>query len=72
MEHKEYTKKLIDENVADIHKLIQQKIDIWKEHVIFSDLWWVGVGLSVIPWIIWLIIRKMKAVTVFYLLVSLS
>jgi hypothetical protein len=61
MEYKEYEKKLIDENIEQIHKLIQEKIDIWKEHVVFSDLWWVGVVLSVLPWIIWSIFRKRES-----------
>jgi len=52
---------LIDENIEQIHKLIQEKINIWSEYVLFSGLWWLGVGLSVIPWIIWFIVRKKES-----------
>lgn len=52
---------LIDENIEQIHKLIQEKINIWSEYVLFSRLWWLGVGLSVIPWIIWFIVRKKES-----------
>jgi hypothetical protein len=52
------TIEMIDENVGKIDELVNQKIDIWFEHVLYSDLWWMGVAFSVIPWIIWIIIRK--------------
>ncbi|NRD78272.1 hypothetical protein HPT25_12935 [Bacillus sp. BRMEA1] len=58
MGHKENVNKLIDENIVEIHKLIQKKIEIWSDYVVFSGLWWLGVGLSVIPWIIWYVFRK--------------
>lgn len=58
MQHKENVKRLIDENYDQIHRLIQKKIDIWTEYVLFSGLWWIGVGLSVVPWIIWFLFRK--------------
>jgi hypothetical protein len=50
--------KIIDENVNQIEKLIQQKVEIWQVHVVFSPLWWMGVGLSIIPWIIWYVYHK--------------
>jgi hypothetical protein len=49
---------LVDKNGNEIEKLVYEKIDIWKEYVLFSELWWLGVGLSIIPWIVWFIIRK--------------
>ncbi|NRD77311.1 hypothetical protein HPT25_07340 [Bacillus sp. BRMEA1] len=58
MGHKEKVNKLIDENIAEIHKLIQKKIEIWSDYVLFSGLWWLSIGLSVIPWIIWYVLRK--------------
>jgi hypothetical protein len=50
--------KLIDQNDIQIHKLLQEKLEIWLHHVVFSGLWWFGVGLSIIPWIIWFLYRK--------------
>jgi hypothetical protein len=61
MKYKEHEKKLIDENVEQIHELIQKKIEIWSEHVVFTDLWWLGVGLSIIPWIVWFISRPKES-----------
>ncbi|WP_445491707.1 CBO0543 family protein [Niallia sp. 03133] len=61
MEDKQHIEKLIDNNISDIHRLIQEKVDIWKEHVVFTDLWWIGVGLSILPWILWFIFRKKKS-----------
>ncbi|UGB28786.1 CBO0543 family protein [Metabacillus sp. B2-18] len=52
---------IIDENINQIEKLIQQKVDIWIEYVIFSPLWWFGVGLSIIPWIIWYFFHKKES-----------
>lgn len=52
---------LIDQNVNQIHELIYQKIEIWREYVLFSGLWWFGVLLSIIPWVIWFIFRKKRS-----------
>lgn len=58
MEYKENVKKMIDDNVYEIEKLVQQKIDIWSTHVVFSGMWWFGVAISVIPWLIWFKFQK--------------
>lgn len=50
-----------DKNQNQIENLIDQKIDFWRHHVLFSGLWWMGVGLSVIPWIIWFIFRRKQS-----------
>ncbi|WP_408010078.1 CBO0543 family protein [Pseudalkalibacillus sp. A8] len=49
---------IIDENVDQIEGLIQKKVDIWATFVLFSPLWWFGVSLSIIHWILWLLFRK--------------
>ncbi|KAA0548445.1 hypothetical protein FZW96_07680 [Bacillus sp. BGMRC 2118] len=49
---------LVDHNGSKIEELVYEKIDIWKEYVLFSELWWLGVALSIIPWIVWFLIRK--------------
>jgi hypothetical protein len=58
MEQREHVNRLIDENIEQIHKLIIKKIEIWSDYVLFSGLWWFGVAMSIIPWIIWFVIRK--------------
>lgn len=58
---KEQIKELIDNNVDNIHDLIQKKVEIWQQYVVFSDLWWFGLALSIIPWIIWICIRKKES-----------
>ncbi|TYP73163.1 CBO0543 family protein [Paenibacillus methanolicus] len=58
MSDKKETARLIDENVEQIHQLIQKKIEIWSEQVVFSNLWWMGAALSIIPWVIWIFYRK--------------
>jgi len=50
-----------DKNFYKTEELINQKIEIWQEHVLFSGLWWFGVALSTIPWIIWFLIRKKQS-----------
>jgi hypothetical protein len=50
-----------DKNFYMTEELIDQKIEIWQEHVLFYDLWWFGVALSIIPWIIWFLIRKKQS-----------
>jgi hypothetical protein len=57
LEDKEQVIKLIDENVKQIEKLIQETIKIWSDHIVFSGLWWLAVFLTIVPWIIWMIFR---------------
>lgn len=49
--------KIIDANVNQIEMLIQKKVDIWIEHVVFSPLWWFGISL----WIIWYFFHKKES-----------
>jgi hypothetical protein len=58
MATKEEIFDIIDRNQNEIEFLIYRKIEIWSDYVLFSGLWWMGVGLSIIPWIIWFVIRK--------------
>lgn len=62
MKDQKNVEKLIDDNIEQIHRLIEVKVDIWKEYVVFSELWWLGVMLSIIPWIVWYIFRKKNSV----------
>lgn len=61
MASKEEIIEISDNTVNQIKELIDQKIQIWADHVVFSGLWWMGVGLSIIPWIIWFVIRKKES-----------
>lgn len=55
------TAKLLDENLDQIKLLIHKKVEIWYEHVLFSDLWWLGVFLSVAPWVLWAILHNKES-----------
>lgn len=61
MANKEKVIEIIDRNQNQIESLIDKKIDIWLEHVLFSGLWWMGLALSIIPWIIWFVFRKKES-----------
>lgn len=37
------------------------KLDVWKEHVIFTGHWWAGICLTIIPWILWVLFRKKES-----------
>jgi hypothetical protein len=58
MENKEKVIKLIDDNVNEIEKLVQETIQIWLEHIVYSSLWWLAIGLTIVPWILWFKYRK--------------
>ncbi|MFC0561965.1 CBO0543 family protein [Halalkalibacter alkalisediminis] len=53
------------EKTNELYKLAAETqtemIKIWLEHVIFTPLWWLGITLSVIPWIIWLCFSKKES-----------
>lgn len=62
MESKEQIINLIDENSNQIVQLVKQKSDIWLKHVVFSELWWMGVALTIIPWVVWYIYRRKHSI----------
>ncbi|WP_261852108.1 CBO0543 family protein [Clostridium folliculivorans] len=43
--------------VADNNRHLQQ---LWIGHIIFTWRWWLGVALTIIPWIIWIKARNKK------------
>jgi hypothetical protein len=53
---------IFDMNESQIEELIRQKVNIWSQHVVFSGLWWMGVALTIIPWILWYIYRRKQSV----------
>lgn len=61
MDIKDKVVQLTDENLNQIQSLIHRKIEIWSTYVLYSDLWWLGVGLSVAPWILWFIFRAKRS-----------
>ncbi|MEH7075671.1 CBO0543 family protein [Neobacillus drentensis] len=61
MENNDKVIKIIDKNVDKIENLIDLKIKLWREHVLFSGLWWMGIFLSILPWVIWFVIRKKQS-----------
>jgi len=46
----------------EVYKVLSQDnsklADVWLAEIVFSWRWWVLVGLSIIPWIIWIKIRN--------------
>lgn len=54
----EHAIKLIDDNINTVTQLVWQKNQIWVDLVVFSWRWWIGLGFSVLPWILWIIFRK--------------
>jgi hypothetical protein len=39
----------------------QQMADIWLKDQLFSLHWWVGIGITIIPWVLWAIFRKKES-----------
>jgi hypothetical protein len=61
MENQDQIISIIDKNVNQIEQLLVQKVKIWTEYVLFSELWWMGVALSILPWIFWYIYRRKQS-----------
>ncbi|QOY36698.1 CBO0543 family protein [Anaerobacillus isosaccharinicus] len=53
--------KKLEELYEEVSIQTYEKFDIWIDHVVFTWQWWVGVGLSIIPWILWFIFRKKES-----------
>jgi len=51
MIQKDYLKKS-DQLYDLIEKTHDKKIDLWLENVVFTWHWWLGVALTVLPWML--------------------
>ncbi|RXJ02404.1 hypothetical protein DS745_06785 [Anaerobacillus alkaliphilus] len=53
------------EKIEELYKQVSiqtyEKLDIWKDTILFTWQWWIGVGLSIIPWILWIIFRRKES-----------
>ncbi|WP_019152692.1 CBO0543 family protein [Robertmurraya massiliosenegalensis] len=47
----------VDEKIKKVYSLYHKAhdafVDTWLEVILFTPRWWLGLGLSVIPWILW-------------------
>ncbi len=49
------------DRVTDQYTAIHDEIErIWAEQMVFTLHWWVDLGLAVLPWVLWLIVRDRK------------
>lgn len=46
------------DQITAIHS---EKIKFWNENVLFTWQWWLGVVLTVVPWIVWFYFRKKES-----------
>ena len=46
------------EKITSIH---QGKRALWISDVAFTWQWWLGVGLAIVPWVIWILLRKKES-----------
>ncbi|MDE5413639.1 CBO0543 family protein [Alkalihalobacterium chitinilyticum] len=48
----------ISQLFKQLHEINNEHIQLWTEYVLFTWQWWLGLGLTIIPWIVWVIYRK--------------
>ncbi|MDQ6600994.1 hypothetical protein [Bacillus salipaludis] len=41
-----------------INQVEVEYVNYWKEHTLWNWEFWVSVALSIIPWLVWIILRK--------------
>jgi hypothetical protein len=56
-----HTPKEIEELYEQVSETTYEKFAIWADSVLFTWQWWIGVALSIIPWILWFIFRKKES-----------
>ncbi|MBO7746907.1 hypothetical protein I8J29_22060 [Paenibacillus sp. MWE-103] len=52
---------IVDKNTAQIQDLINEKVRLWYDITLFSAYWWFDLALSVLPWVLWLVLRKRES-----------
>lgn len=53
------------EEIGKLYELVSdttyEKLEIWSEGVLFTWQWWIGVALTIVPWLLWIIFRKKES-----------
>ncbi|WEG13339.1 hypothetical protein PU629_02950 [Pullulanibacillus sp. KACC 23026] len=50
------------DNVSDkLNQNVYQVNDIWVHDVVFTWRWWIGLLLTIMPWILWIFFRKKES-----------
>ena len=52
--------KILDEAYKIISNVNEKISHVWVTDIVFSWRWWLGVALSILPWIVWVKIREKK------------
>lgn len=52
MNHEE-KEKIVGELYKEVDKVNDKYFNFWKEHTLLHWDWWVSLGLTIIPWLIW-------------------
>ncbi|NHM30943.1 CBO0543 family protein [Neobacillus terrae] len=42
----------------DFHHAFHHRTEAWKQEVLFTWEWWLGILISVLPWLLWFLFRK--------------
>jgi len=45
----------------ELHVTHEKFYELWVNNILFTWRWWIAVGLIILPWILWLLIRKKKS-----------
>jgi hypothetical protein len=49
------------ERIAQEYEKIHNEVEaLWSSQIVFTWHWWLDVGLSILPWVLWLIVRDRK------------
>ncbi len=51
---------LVDDLHEKYHQTFLQMADLWKRYMLFGWRWWLDLGLTVLPWVLWVIVRDKK------------
>jgi hypothetical protein len=42
----------------EYHKAFDHRMVAWKHEVLFTWQWWLGIAFTIIPWVVWFILRN--------------
>lgn len=48
----------MQEIYKQVHQTYEMKKEVWLDEVFLTWHWWLGVALTVLPWVVWIMIRK--------------
>jgi hypothetical protein len=61
VDNQEHIHNQLEKAYKEFDELHDRMAEIWAEHILFTWEWWLGILLTILPWVLWFIFHKKES-----------